>query len=211
MRRFGPTPTRASGSAGSGSSRNSSRNARAFRKIAEEIRAAGFKQAVLLGMGGSSLCVEVLKLTFGKISGYPEVLVLDSTDPAQIKALESKLDLAKTIFIVSSKSGSTLEPNIFKQYFFERVRQVVGRGRGRKTLHRRHRSRLQHAESRRGQRLSSYLFRSCLRSADAIRRFRISARFRARFRESTSGSFSTARRKWFARAALPCPPIRIPA
>ncbi|MGA8012589.1 MAG: hypothetical protein WB949_09200, partial [Candidatus Acidiferrales bacterium] len=97
-----------------------------FQVIAEEIRAAGFKQAVLLGMGGSSLCVEVLKLTFGRISGYPEVLVLDSTDPAQIKALESKLDLAKTIFIVSSKSGSTLEPNIFKQYFFERVRQVVG-------------------------------------------------------------------------------------
>ena len=97
-----------------------------FQAIAEEIRAAGFKQAVLLGMGGSSLCVEVLKLTFGRISGYPEVLVLDSTDPAQIKALESKLDLAKTIFIVSSKSGSTLEPNIFKQYFFERARQVVG-------------------------------------------------------------------------------------
>ncbi len=97
-----------------------------FRDIAEEIRAAGFKQAVLLGMGGSSLCVEVLKLTFGRISGYPEVLVLDSTDPAQVKALESKLDLAKTIFIVSSKSGSTLEPNIFKQYFFERVKQVTG-------------------------------------------------------------------------------------
>ena len=58
--------------------------------------------------------------------GYPEILVLDSTDPAQIKTLESKLDLAKTIFIVSSKSGSTLEPNIFKQYFFERVKQDVG-------------------------------------------------------------------------------------
>jgi transaldolase / glucose-6-phosphate isomerase len=97
-----------------------------FRKIAEEIRAAGFTQAVLLGMGGSSLCVEVLKLTFGDVAGYPRFLVLDSTDPAQIKALDAKLDLAKTIFIVSSKSGSTLEPNIFKQYFFERVKQVVG-------------------------------------------------------------------------------------
>ena len=67
-----------------------------------------------------------LRFTFGKISGYPEFLILDSTSPAQIKAIESKLDLAKTIFIVSSKSGSTLEPNIFKQYFFERVKQAVG-------------------------------------------------------------------------------------
>ena len=77
-------------------------------------------------MGGSSLCVEVLKLTFGKISGYPEFFILDSTDPAQIKAVESKLDLKKTIFIVSSKSGSTLEPNIFKQYFYDRVSKTIG-------------------------------------------------------------------------------------
>ncbi len=59
-------------------------------------------------------------------AGHPQVLVLDSTDPAQMRALESKIDLAKTMFIVSSKSGSTLEPNIFKQYFFERVKQTVG-------------------------------------------------------------------------------------
>jgi hypothetical protein len=65
-------------------------------------------------------------MTFGRIAGYPELLVLDSTDPAQVRALESKVDLARTLFIVSSKSGGTLEPNIFKQYFFERVRQVVG-------------------------------------------------------------------------------------
>src|SRR5262249_17421577 len=56
----------------------------------------------------------------------PELHVLDSTDPAQIAAIEKKIDLAKTIFIVSSKSGSTLEPNIFKQYFFERVKEKVG-------------------------------------------------------------------------------------
>jgi transaldolase/glucose-6-phosphate isomerase len=97
-----------------------------FQKIAEEIRAGGFTHALLLGMGGSSLCVEVLKLTFGKIAGHPEVFVLDSTDPAQIRAVEAKVNLAKTIFIVSSKSGTTLEPNIYKQYFFERVTQVVG-------------------------------------------------------------------------------------
>ncbi len=100
-------------------------NLDSFKKVAQEIRGAGFTHAVLLGMGGSSLCVEVLKLTFGRIAGFPEFLVLDSTDPAQIKTLESKLDLAKTVFIVSSKSGSTLEPNIFKQYFFERVKQKV--------------------------------------------------------------------------------------
>lgn len=94
--------------------------------LAEEIRRAGFTHALLLGMGGSSLCPEVMKMTFGTREGYPELHVLDSTDPAQVKTFENKVDLAKTIFIVSSKSGSTLEPNIFKQYFFERVKQVVG-------------------------------------------------------------------------------------
>ena len=63
---------------------------------------------------------------FGKIAGYPELHVLDSTDPAQARSFENQVDLAKTLFIVSSKSGSTLEPNIFKQYFFERVQRVVG-------------------------------------------------------------------------------------
>ncbi len=77
-------------------------------------------------MGGSSLCPEVLRLTFGKIPGFPELHVLDSTDPGQIKALERQLDLRKTLCIVSSKSGSTLEPNIFKQYFFERINAKVG-------------------------------------------------------------------------------------
>jgi transaldolase/glucose-6-phosphate isomerase len=97
-----------------------------FGKIAQEVRGAGFTHAVLLGMGGSSLCVEVMKLTYGKVQGHPEMLVLDSTDPAQIHALESQIDPPKTLFIVSSKSGSTLEPNIFKQYFYEHVKQTVG-------------------------------------------------------------------------------------
>ncbi len=97
-----------------------------FQKVANDIREAGFAHAVLLGMGGSSLCVEVLEKTFGKIAGHPQIHVLDSTDPAQIRAIESQIDVGKTVFIVSSKSGSTLEPNIFKQYFFERVRQAVG-------------------------------------------------------------------------------------
>ncbi|MGB9103325.1 MAG: bifunctional transaldolase/phosoglucose isomerase [Terriglobales bacterium] len=94
--------------------------------IAEEVKTAGFKHALLLGMGGSSLCPEVMRMTFGKIAGYPELHVLDSTDPAQIKTIESRIDCKSTVFIVSSKSGSTLEPNIFKQYFFERAKQELG-------------------------------------------------------------------------------------
>jgi transaldolase/glucose-6-phosphate isomerase len=97
-----------------------------FQKLAEDAKAGGFKDILLLGMGGSSLGPEVLAETFGKISGFPTLHVLDSTDPAQIKTFEKKVDLAKTLFIVSSKSGSTLEPNIFKQYFFEQVKKAVG-------------------------------------------------------------------------------------
>jgi transaldolase/glucose-6-phosphate isomerase len=98
----------------------------ALKRIAEDVKKAEFKHALLLGMGGSSLCPEVLRMTFGKIKGFPELHVLDSTDPAQIKAIEAKVDLKSTICIVSSKSGSTLEPNIYKQYFFERVKAKVG-------------------------------------------------------------------------------------
>jgi transaldolase/glucose-6-phosphate isomerase len=98
----------------------------ALKRIAEDVKKARFKHALLLGMGGSSLCPEVLRMTFGRIKGYPELHVLDSTDPAQIKAIEAKVDLKSTICIVSSKSGSTLEPNIYKQYFFERVKAKVG-------------------------------------------------------------------------------------
>jgi len=94
--------------------------------LAAEVKKAGFKHALLLGMGGSSLCPEVLRLTFGKIEDFPELHVLDSTDPAQIKAIEAKIDLKSTLFIVSSKSGGTLEPNIYKQYFFTRVKEAVG-------------------------------------------------------------------------------------
>jgi transaldolase / glucose-6-phosphate isomerase len=97
-----------------------------LKQLAGEVKKAKFKHVLLLGMGGSSLCPEVLRMTFGKIAGFPELHVLDSTDPVQIKALEKKLDLKKTLCVVSSKSGSTLEPNIFKQYFFERVGKAVG-------------------------------------------------------------------------------------
>jgi transaldolase/glucose-6-phosphate isomerase len=95
-------------------------------QIREEAQKEGFTHALVLGMGGSSLCPEVWKETFGALPGHPELFVLDSTDPAQVKAFEGKIDLGKTLFIVASKSGSTLEPNIFKAYFFDRVKHAVG-------------------------------------------------------------------------------------
>jgi transaldolase / glucose-6-phosphate isomerase len=94
--------------------------------LAAEVKATGFSDILLLGMGGSSLCPEVLSLTYPQTPGFPRLHILDSTDPAQIRSVEKKVNLAKTLFIVSSKSGSTLEPNIYKQYFFERVQQTVG-------------------------------------------------------------------------------------
>jgi len=101
-------------------------NAAKLQSFAEEIKAAGFTDILLLGMGGSSLCPEVLSLTYPQTPGYPRLHINDSTDPAQIRDVEKKINLAKTLFIVSSKSGSTLEPNIYKQYFFERVQQTLG-------------------------------------------------------------------------------------
>lgn len=91
-----------------------------YRDFAED--AKNFEAVVLLGMGGSSLCPEVLAETFGKKNFY----ILDSTVPAQIKTLENKLNLEKTLFIVASKSGSTLEPNTFYQYFYEKVSEISG-------------------------------------------------------------------------------------
>ena len=99
-----------------------------FADFAADVRNEGFTHVLLLGMGGSSLCAEVLSETFGQQEGSPRLYVLDSTDPAQVKAFEDKLDPAKTLFIVSSKSGSTLEANIFKRYFFERLEQTLGKG-----------------------------------------------------------------------------------
>ncbi len=97
-----------------------------LKEVAADARNGGFSDALLLGMGGSSLCPEVMALTFGKTPGSPQLRILDSTDPEQIRRTEGKIDLAKTLFIVSSKSGSTLEPNIFKQYFMDRARSVLG-------------------------------------------------------------------------------------
>ncbi len=93
----------------------------------QDIACGEFEHILLLGMGGSSLCPEVLKMTFGKQPGFPDLQVLDSTDPTQIRALDASVDLRKTLCIVSSKSGSTLEPNIFMEYFLSRMRETVGK------------------------------------------------------------------------------------
>jgi transaldolase/glucose-6-phosphate isomerase len=82
--------------------------------------------AVVLGMGGSSLAPDVLRATFGKKPGYPRLHVLDSSDPAQVKAVEDAVDLARTLFIVSSKSGTTTEPEAFFRYFYDAVRKAIG-------------------------------------------------------------------------------------
>jgi transaldolase / glucose-6-phosphate isomerase len=95
-----------------------------LRGFAAEVKEREFTDVVLLGMGGSSLGPEVLGGTFGRQSGWPHFHMLDSTDPAQIKTIERAVDLGKTLFIVSSKSGSTLEPNIFMDYFLDRVGAV---------------------------------------------------------------------------------------
>lgn len=95
-------------------------------RFASEVKAAGFTHILLLGMGGSSLGSEVLARTFGHQPGWPELVVLDSTDPRQIAAYEARVQLATTLVIVSSKSGSTLEPNILKDYFFARKVEVCG-------------------------------------------------------------------------------------
>jgi transaldolase/glucose-6-phosphate isomerase len=99
---------------------------KSYTAFAEEIRGEGFKDVLLLGMGGSSLGPEVLATTFGPKAGWPRLRILDSTDPAQIRALEQTLDIGKTLFIVSSKSGSTTEPNAFKAYFQKKVADAVG-------------------------------------------------------------------------------------
>ena len=94
--------------------------------LADQAKADNIKDAVLLGMGGSSLAPEVFQETFGNAAGYPRLHVLDSTHPAAVKDLESRIDLAHTLFIVSSKSGTTTETNSFFYYFWDRLKQIEG-------------------------------------------------------------------------------------
>lgn len=98
--------------------------------VTEDVQKAGFRHVLLLGMGGSSLCPEVSRMTFGVVPGYPELHVLDSTVPAQVREFERRVELSKTLCIVASKSGSTTEPLVFQKYFFERMQQAVGQKAG---------------------------------------------------------------------------------
>jgi transaldolase / glucose-6-phosphate isomerase len=97
-----------------------------YEDFAQRVKGQKFTDAVVLGMGGSSLGPEVLAETFAKKPGFPKLHVLDSTDPAQVRAMENAVDIAHTLFIVSSKSGGTTEPNVMKDYFFDRVSKAIG-------------------------------------------------------------------------------------
>jgi len=93
--------------------------------FAEEVKTGGFAHAVLMGMGGSSLAPEVFQRTFGNVPGFPELIVLDSTHPAAVAAVERRIDIPRTLFIVSSKSGTTVEPLSFFRYFWRLAGQAA--------------------------------------------------------------------------------------
>lgn len=99
----------------------------AYERLAQDVKTHGYSDVLLLGMGGSSLGPEVLAETFGRVDGGPALHVLDSTDPQQVATYRNAVDLSNTLFIVSSKSGSTLEPNILFAYFWEQAKQALGR------------------------------------------------------------------------------------
>ena len=95
-------------------------------RFARDVRESGIQEVVLLGMGGSSLCAEVCRNTFGDREGYPRLTVLDSTVPAAVKRVAERVTPEKTLFIVASKSGTTVEVMSFYAYFRELVEKVKG-------------------------------------------------------------------------------------
>ncbi len=95
-------------------------------ELVEAVRADGYTHALLLGMGGSSLAPEVFSKTFGSKAGYLHLAVLDSTDPGAVLTYAESLDLAKTLFIVSTKSGGTVETLSFFKFFYNRVAETLG-------------------------------------------------------------------------------------
>jgi glucose-6-phosphate isomerase len=90
-------------------------------EFAETIRTRGFRQVMVCGMGGSSLCPEVLARTFGRQAGFPDLLVLDSTDPDVIARLRDHIDIEHCLFVIASKSGTTTEPTVFYKYWYDEV------------------------------------------------------------------------------------------
>ncbi len=89
--------------------------------LQESVRGGQWRHVVLLGMGGSSLAPEVLARTFGRQAGFPQLIVLDSTDPARISQVEDAIELEKTLFVVASKSGGTVETLALDHYFWEKT------------------------------------------------------------------------------------------
>ncbi|MGD0024379.1 MAG: bifunctional transaldolase/phosoglucose isomerase [Xanthobacteraceae bacterium] len=104
-----------------------SRDIEPLEEFGRELRTKNFRDVLLLGMGGSSLGPEVLAKSLGSAPGFPKLHVLDSTDPQQVKSFESRIDLPRTLFVVSSKSGMTLEPNVLMDYFFDKAADIIGR------------------------------------------------------------------------------------
>lgn len=95
-----------------------------------EIKESGFEYAVVMGMGGSSMCPEVCRDTFGIRKGYLNLFVLDSTDPQSVADIENSIDISKTLFIISSKSGSTIEVDSFLRYFFAKTEEIFSEDAG---------------------------------------------------------------------------------
>ncbi len=90
-------------------------------EFADSIRSRGFKHVMVCGMGGSSLCPEVFAKTFGPQPGFPELLVLDSTDPDVLADYLQRIDVKRCLFVISSKSGSTTEPNTFYKFWYDQL------------------------------------------------------------------------------------------
>ncbi|OFW05614.1 MAG: hypothetical protein A3H96_11165 [Acidobacteria bacterium RIFCSPLOWO2_02_FULL_67_36] len=105
-----------------------------IRALAESVKAGGITSVYLLGMGGSSLCAEVLRAVFGVAEGYPDLAVLDTTDEATITAAGGRMDPARTLIVVSSKSGGTVEVASLERFFWQRVAAALGASAGRQFI-----------------------------------------------------------------------------
>jgi glucose-6-phosphate isomerase len=90
-------------------------------EFSDLIRRRNYRHVMVCGMGGSSLCPEVLAKTFGPQPGYPELLVLDSTDPDVLEAYEHRIEIEHCLFVIASKSGTTIEPNVFYKFWYEQL------------------------------------------------------------------------------------------
>ncbi|MCA1607767.1 MAG: transaldolase, partial [Acidobacteria bacterium] len=95
-----------------------------LKHFADRIRREGYQHVMVCGMGGSSLCPEVLRQTFGAMDGFPTLLVLDSTDPDVINNFRNQIDVARCLFVIASKSGTTTEPVAFHRYWYGEVSRL---------------------------------------------------------------------------------------